>query len=199
MTNSVRRVLLVLVLVLLVPVIAAGCSSGPKHLAWDLRQPTTVRQLGGTNDIDITMQGGYRQLVDVDIQLPGVRVMGTYRLVSASALPLEVASTGPQPINNLQLLNVRVDSVDGLQGIVDRFDRDWGFNALGRSRVDAFILDARTKVAASGGIKDVDWPNGGLGGFGGNDHGVVHPALTVVVKEGEFSSYLSLNWTPSAT
>lgn len=196
--NSVRRVVLALVLVVL-PVTAVGCSSATEHVAWDLRQPTTVRQLGGTNDIDITKQGGYRQLIDVDIQLPGATVTGRYRLVSASALPLEVDSTGPQPINNLQLLNERVDSVDGLQGIVDRFERDWGFNVLGRSRVDAFILDVRTKVAASGGIKSVDWPLGGIGGFGGNDHGVVHPALTVVVDEGEFSSYLSLNWTPSAT
>lgn len=191
-----RRLVLVLVLA---QIIAVGCSSGPKHVAWDLRQPTTTRQLGSSSDIDRTVEGGYRQLVDVDIQLPGVRVTGTYRLVSASALALAVDSTGPEPINNLQLLNVQVDSVDGLQGIVDRFDRDWGFNALGRSRVDAFILDARTKVAASGGIKDVDWPNGGIAGFGGNDHGVVHPALTVVVKEGEFSSYISLSWTPVAS
>ena len=168
------------------------------ELRWDLRTPTTTRELGSDSDEVINARAPRGELLDVEIELPGLTYRGAYDMVTAAPTRVELSDPA-LPVADLTLYDVDVDSVDGLRPILQRFERDWGFTAEDCEEVGAFLADAESRMAAAGGDPmQVDWGLTQAVSFAGEPRNGVEPGIVVRVPPTAFSTYTLLKWDPDA-
>jgi hypothetical protein len=200
--GSVRRVLAVVALA----AAATACSSDDDsaggddvtELRWDLRQPTTTRELGSSSAQLVNVEAPRGELLDVEIELPGLTYRGAYDMVTATPVRVEVSGP-PLPVADLTLYDDDVESVEDLRPILQRFERDWGFTTADCEEVRAFLDDAETRMAAAGGDPmQVDWGLTEAVSFAGEPRNGVEPGIVVRVPPTTFSTFTLLKWDPDA-
>jgi hypothetical protein len=203
---SIRGAWRGLVAVLAVATAVAACSSDDDdsggdamtELRWDLREPTTTRDLGSSSAQMATVEAPSGELLDVEIELPGLTYRGAYDV--ATAIPERAEVSGPPlPVAEVVLYDPDVESIDGLRPILQRFERDWGFTAEDCAKVGTFLADAEERMAAAGGDPmQVDWGLTQAVSFAGEPRNGVEPGIVVRVPPTTFSTYTVLTWDPEA-
>jgi hypothetical protein len=168
------------------------------ELRWDLRDPTTTRDLGSDSDQMVNVRSPRGELLDVEIELPGLTYRGAHDMVTA--VPEQVELSGPpQPVAEVILYDVDVESVEGLRPILQRFERDWGFTAADCAEVRAFLDEAETRMAEAGGDPmAVDWGLTQAVSFAGEPRNGVEPGIVVRLPPAEFSTFSFVKWDPAA-
>jgi hypothetical protein len=168
------------------------------ELHWDLREPTTTRDLGSRSDQMVNVRSRRGELLDVEIELPGLTFRGAYDMVTAA--PDQVELSGPrQPVAEIISYDVDVESVEDLRPILQRFERDWGFTDADCAEVAAFLDDAESRMAAAGGDPmEVDWGLTQAVSFAGEPRNGVEPGIVVRLPPAEFSTFTVLRWDPDA-
>lgn len=162
---------------------------------WDLRSPTTARQLGGT-DMDATVRGPAGTQIDVDIQLPG-NVVVRDTVTSVSATPADPSgAVADHPVGLLQLIATDSPSISALVAAVDNFDHRWHLTAEARTAWTTLLADLRSKLG-DGAVSTKPWPTGPFAyGLDGAPIKGVKPRLTVRIRDGAFSTFTTLAWDP---
>ena len=168
------------------------------ELRWDLREPTTTRDLGSSSAQLVTVEAPSGELLDVQIELPGLTYRGAYDM--ATAIPERVETSGPPlPVAEVVLYDVDVESVEDLRPILQRFERDWGFTAEDCEEVSAFLDEAESRMEDAGGDPmQVDWGLTQAVSFAGEPRNGVEPGIVVRVPPAEFSTFTVLKWDPEA-
>lgn len=174
--------------IMLVGVACETTTDKERTVTWDLRQPTTTRQLGGRSDLDVTVESPAGGSLEVEILLPQTTVRGTYDMVSGTLS--DVTDVGPEStIGIVQLYELDVTSVAALRGLVDRFDSDWPLADGERAQVDTLLAEMAAKEAASGRVTLDDYPLVLAWGFDAAETKGVQASLTIRVVSGGFSAY----------
>jgi hypothetical protein len=148
----------VVALVALVALMAGGCMDDDKVVEWDLRRPTTPRELGdGARDL-ITADGP----ADFVIQLPTRSITGRYSSATAYA-PAGNATSSDLPdddpafaIDEIDFSFGFTDDPDQIIANFERIQTDFDVEGENRTAIDAFVAEFGTLTRRSDGVIDID-------------------------------------------
>lgn len=127
-----------------------------KVVEWDLRRPTTPRELGdGAGDL-ITAEGP----ADYVVELPSRTITGRYSSATAYA-PAGNATSGDLPDDDPAFAIDEIDFsfgfTDDPDQIIANFDRiETEFDIEDRTAIDAFVEEFRTLTERRDGVIDID-------------------------------------------
>lgn len=169
------------------------------ELHWDLREPTTPRELGSSAEKMRSVAAPRGGVLDVEILLPGVTVTGLYDMVTAASSIVYDDTPLAGAVADLTLYDRDVESVEDLLPILRRFEAQWGFTDDACAKVVPFVAEAHERMDAAGGDPlAVDWGTTFATSFAAPELNGVSAGLVVRLPPTTFSTYTVISWDPNA-